>query len=122
VIPDGHAGLTGISFGFGHTPVVPVTVGAFVSGNDEVYRMDLTGYIVGPAWSAFVCNLDSIDHAFQVRFELDELRVGQPFAPTTALTVDQITSAVDQIAARDTPPPPPPMPAAYGGIQQDREA
>lgn len=73
VIPDGHAGLTGIALGYGHQPILPDNTGAYISGNDESIPFDLTNYSAGPLWSAFTCNLDLIDHSWQIRLEFDEI-------------------------------------------------
>lgn len=74
VIPDGHAGLTGIALGYGHQPVIPDNRGAFISGNDETIPFDLTNYPAGPKWSAFMVNSDQTPHSWEIRFEFDEIR------------------------------------------------
>lgn len=76
-IPPGHAGRTGIALGYGHQAVFPRTRGAFISGDDEVIVYDLSNYPPGPQWQAFVCNTDTQPHTWEVRFEVDELLVGQ---------------------------------------------
>lgn len=93
VIPDGHAGLTGIALGFGHQPVIPDDAGQFISGNDETLTLELTSYPAGPQWSAFVCNIDTIPHTWQVRFEFDELRTPQPVSIVTPLDTADIVAA-----------------------------
>lgn len=72
-IPPGHSGLTGIAFGYGLTAILPRTSGAFISGDDEVIVYDMSNYIDGPQWYAFLCNLDLQSHAWEVRFEVNEL-------------------------------------------------
>ena len=72
-IPAGPAGLTGIALGYAENAVLPRTGGRFISGDDEVIIYDLSDYIAGPQWQAFTVNLDTIDHAWEVRFEVDEL-------------------------------------------------
>lgn len=88
VIPDGHAGLTGISLGFGHQPVIPSGSGDFISGNDESIPIELKSYPAGPMWSAFVYNLDTTAHSWQVRFEQDEIRL--PVAPTATKALNPL--------------------------------
>lgn len=73
VIPAGHAGLTGIALGYGHTPVVPYSNGGFVSGDDEVLDFDWRDRVPGARWAAFMVNVDAIAHTWQVRFGMDEL-------------------------------------------------
>lgn len=82
IIPDGHAGLTGIALGYGHQPVLPRSLGKFISSNDEFITFDLSNYPAGPLWQAFVCNNDLQAHVWEVILELDEIRAA------TALTVD----------------------------------
>lgn len=72
VIPDGHAGLTGIALGYGHNAVIPRTGRNYYSGNDRVVQFDYADTNSGVAWSAFLCNLDLQAHAWEVDFELDE--------------------------------------------------
>lgn len=93
IIPDGHSGLTGIAIAFGHQPVIPRNLGAFISGNDESIPYDLTGYPDGVAMSAFVCNLDSQPHVWQLRFEFDVLRAPPVQRPIPTVTPEQILAA-----------------------------
>lgn len=84
VIPDGHSGLTGIALGYGHEAIMPNSVGAFISGNDETLHYDITDQVPGVQWEAFVCNVDLQAHSWQIRFELDELVAEGP-APSPAI-------------------------------------
>lgn len=93
IIPDGHAGLTGIALGYGHQPVLPRTAGKFISSNDEFLTFDLTNYPSGPLWSAFVCNNDTQSHAWEVILELDEIPAPSPADVTTPLPVSSILAA-----------------------------
>lgn len=94
VIPDGHAGLTGIALAYGHQPVLPRTPGAFISGNDEVVRFDMSNYPTGPPWSAFVCNNDLTSHAWEVRLEYDEITAPAVTSPPSAIAPALIAGAV----------------------------
>jgi hypothetical protein len=93
VIPDGHAGLTGISFGYGHNPVIPLNAGAFISGNDEPMKFDLRGYPDGVGWSAFVCNLDTQPHTWQVRCEWNDLVSAPAQVSSTPIAPADINAA-----------------------------
>lgn len=95
VIPDGHSGLTGIALGYGHTPIMPNTVGAFISSNDEVLHYDINDQTPGVQWQAFVCNSDLQQHSWQIRFELDEITAEGP-APSPAILP---VSIIDQTGA-----------------------
>jgi hypothetical protein len=94
VIPDGHAGLTGIAFGYGGNPVIPLNATGYFSGNDEVETLDLTGFPQGVPWSAYLCNLDTIAHAWEVRLFYDYLTVTSPTVVTEPLATSDILSAV----------------------------
>lgn len=83
IIPDGHMGLTGIQLAQAHRQTIPRTAGAFIVGNNEVIRWPLDGYLNTGSWSAFVYNLDAIEHHFQLRFLLVEL--ARSTAPPTIL-------------------------------------
>ena len=93
IIPDGHAGLTGIALGYGHQPVLPRTPGRFISSNDEFLTFDLTNYPAGPAWSAFVCNNDTQSHAWEVILELDEIGETAPALTVEPLSLSSIYAA-----------------------------
>lgn len=92
VIPAGHSGLTGISAGYGHQPVIPDNRGQFISGDNDVVHLELSNYPAGPQWSVFMFNLDLQPHSWQVRFEFDEI-IG------TAVLTDIVPIAPDDIAA-----------------------
>lgn len=72
IIPDGHAGTTGIALAIGHSIILPRNPGAFISGNDEQIAFLFKGYPRGAAWTAFVCNTDTIPHTWELRFEFDD--------------------------------------------------
>lgn len=97
IIPDGHAGLTGIALGYGHQPVIPRTAQAYISSNDEYVQLDLHGYPAGPTWSAFLCNNDLQPHVWGLMFELDEIPAAQMASVDTALTPSAITTAGEQM-------------------------
>lgn len=82
VIPDGHAGLTGIAFAYGHTPIYPENTGGFVSGNDEVVPIVIADVPHGVSWSVFLCNRDNQPHTWQTRWAL--LQSSKLTSPTFA--------------------------------------
>lgn len=75
VIPDGHAGLTGIQLLLSGGPALPSVAGTYFRGNDETIAMTLTDQLDAGSWSAAVYNLDSFDHTFDVRFYLNTLSI-----------------------------------------------
>lgn len=93
VIPDGHAGLTGIALAFGHQPVIPYNAGAYISGNDEIIPYDLSdAFPAGVSWSVFVCNLDTGPHTWETRWELT-LSTSLAVAVAPQLTAGDILQA-----------------------------
>lgn len=99
VIPDGHAGLTGIALGYAHNPTMPASKGAFISGNDEVLHYDYVDQQPGVAWSAFLCNLDTQPHTWEVRFELDEVSAPAPSVSNTPIPVTDLEAATAALLA-----------------------
>lgn len=92
-IPAGHSGLTGIGVAFGHNVVIPANTGAFISGDDDLFRFDLSSYPNGVTWSVFMVNLDLQAHVWQVIFEGDNLPV------TSAAQIPAPPSEADVMAA-----------------------
>jgi hypothetical protein len=90
VIPDGHAGITGIALAVAHQPVIPKNrrekAGEpykFIEGNDETYPLELDGYPQTGAWSAFLFNEDAVnEHSWQLRFEVNEVVANTTVSPT----------------------------------------
>lgn len=83
VIPDGHAGLTGIALGYGGNAVVPFGNGAFYSGNDREVILDYTDNVPGVTWAAFLCNLDLQTHSWEIDMDFDDIDA-QNATPTIA--------------------------------------
>lgn len=100
VIPDGHAGTTGIALAIGHQRVLPRNPNSFISGNDEEPQYALKGYPRGAPWTVFVCNTDAIDHSWEIRWEFDDSPSVQlptltatPIAPEAVYTPASIVGA-----------------------------
>lgn len=96
-VPAGHAGLTGIAFGYGHQPIVPRDGGAFISSDNETMVFDLRDHTPGPQWSAFTFNTDVQPHTWQVRIEVDELTAAQASADAQPLSHTDIYTAAGQL-------------------------
>jgi hypothetical protein len=97
VIPDGHAGLTGITLAVAHQPIIPKNRRAvageawkYLEGNDEVIPFDLDGYPESGAWSAWLYNTDEVPHSWQIRFEVDEYAQPVAIATTSPLSPTEI--------------------------------
>lgn len=115
VIPDGVAGLAGFRVTYAGTAIIPTTVGAWITGNNEKFSDDLAVRYVGQQWALVGYNTDVYDHTFHARFYVDA--IGDPPAPAvptvlpvtiTPATVD-LTPAAPILAALDvgTPAPTP---------------
>ena len=99
VIPDGHAGLTGIALGYAHQQTIPRTGNTFYSGNDDRIPMDINDKVPGVAWSAFLCNLDLQAHSWEVRFELDEIvQASTTLAPSFIAPADLLAAAQSAVS------------------------
>lgn len=70
VIPNGHAGLTGIAMFFSLAQVIPYVGGQFVRGNNRRYSFDLDNLPTGQLWQAFAFNTDIRSHSFRVLFHI----------------------------------------------------
>lgn len=102
VIPDGHAGLTGIAIAQAHQVTIPAAGNVWIVSNDEVVRWSVTDKLGSGQWSAFTYNLDTVNpHNFYLRFLVREITDSQPAAPSTAIAAADIASAGDQLVTAD---------------------
>lgn len=93
LIPAGHAGLTGIALGYGGNPTVPFGNQAYYSGDSREIILDYLDNNPGVSWAAFMCNIDTISHSWEVDMEFDDV------AGNTTATVLTPLSPTDIIAA-----------------------
>lgn len=99
VIPDGHAGLTGIAIAMAHGQVLPSNAGAFIEGNDETPRFPFTDEVGAGSWQALMFNGDLEPQPWQVRLNA-ELRVSAQIDTTTsAAAVADLTSGLTDLGA-----------------------
>lgn len=110
VIPDGHAGLTGITILQAHQQVIPWTAGAFIVGNAEVIRWDVAGFLDNGSWSVRCYNTDVYDHTFHLRFLVNENSATGPGTPGFIQTPLVIGPAAPVPAPAAFPTPPVPTP------------
>ena len=73
VIPNGHAGLTGIALGYGGNATIPSGVDAYYSGDGREIIIDYVDNVPGVSWSAFLVNGDEIVHSWEVDMDFDEV-------------------------------------------------
>lgn len=102
VIPDGHAGLTGIAIAQAHQVTIPAAGLVWIVSNDEVIRWELKDTLGSGQWSAFTYNLDTVNpHSFYIRFLIREAAGSQPATPSTPIAAADIASAGDQLVTAD---------------------
>jgi hypothetical protein len=87
VIPDGHAGLTGLALGQAGSAVIPATPGAFLISNDEKITWDISGALNNGDWQAICYNRDGYDHTFYLRFLITEISDTPTTEPLPAVAV-----------------------------------
>lgn len=73
LIPDGHAGQTGIAIAQAHQVIIPATGPNWIIGNDDRIKWDIADYLDTGEWSAFVYNNGDYPHSWYLRFLVDEL-------------------------------------------------
>lgn len=103
IIPDGHAGLTGLQLQQAHQAVIPYNAGGYIHGNDEQLRFAVEDYIDNGNWQALMYNIDVYDHSWDVRFYCGN--AAQPAAPAAPVVAPYL-------AGLPTVPPP----AADAGV------
>lgn len=104
VIPDGHAGVTGIAIAQAHQITIPARGQVWIVSNDEVIRWPIKDTLGTGQWSAFAYNLDPFNpHTFYVRFLVREITDSQVQAVQQAVEAADIQAAGDQlVTAADT--------------------
>lgn len=73
VIPDGHAGFTGIALAQANQQVIPEDTNSWIIGNNEPVYLPLSDYLNNGNWQAVMYNTDVYDHAFHLRFLVDDV-------------------------------------------------
>jgi hypothetical protein len=82
IVPDGHAGLTGIALQQAHQAVIPKNAGHFIVSNDEKLSFPLEDFLDNGNWQALVYNTDIYGHTFYLRFLC--ATIGTAVAPPAA--------------------------------------
>lgn len=73
LIPDGHAGQTGIAIAQAHQVIIPATGTDWIIGNDDRIKWDIADFLDTGEWSAFVYNNGAYPHSWYLKFLVDEL-------------------------------------------------
>lgn len=100
VIPDGHAGVTGLALAQAHQIVIPARGANWIVSNDEKINWPYRDVLNNGAWSAFAYNTDPINpHSWYLRALVAENPIAQAAQLATILDVQDILAAGAQIAA-----------------------
>lgn len=81
IIPDGHAGFTGIALQQAHQQIIPEKSGTWIIGNNDNPIFPVSDYLNNGSWQALMYNTDVYDHSFYLRFLVDNINAS---AATTA--------------------------------------
>lgn len=73
LIPDGHAGATGIGVAQAHQVIIPATGDQWVVGNDQRTMWNVDDFLNTGDWSAFVYNNGDYPHSWYILFSVDEI-------------------------------------------------
>jgi hypothetical protein len=100
VIPDGHAGLTGIAVQQAHQAVIPKNAGAFLVTNDEKLIFPLQDYLDNGNWQVVMYNTDIYPHSWYLRFLCTTLGT-QPQSPVFNVSPPPLALPAVDLAAID---------------------
>lgn len=89
LIPDGVRGVVHFALGSTGTRVIPSNPGAYISGNNEVLRWPLRGYIDSGSWQLHAYNTGAYAHTLQVRFLLNYVQT-PGVTPATLIPAAQL--------------------------------
>lgn len=78
-IPPGPRGNLGLQVAMAGTQVIPVNVGTWIVGDDELFHFDLEDLPDSGAWQLITYNLGKLPHTVYLTFELS--LVGTPAGP-----------------------------------------
>jgi hypothetical protein len=89
VIPDGHAGFTGLQIAQAHQQVIPIGSGQWIIGNDDKIDWDVDDQLDNGNWQLIGYNTDIFPHTFYVRFLVNEITLpaAQPISGNEAVNV-----------------------------------
>lgn len=88
-IPPGPAGVMGFALGSAGITVIPRQAGAFLSGDNEIFTLDLDGQIESGAWQVQMYNTSpSIPHSVYLTFQ-----VSLPAASSSGVTQPVVVSS-----------------------------
>lgn len=68
LIPDGARGSSGIALGAAGTRFIPSNANSYIISNDEIIRWPYVAGLDSGAWQAFVYNIGTFAHTYEVRF------------------------------------------------------
>lgn len=98
IIPDGHASLTGCAVVAGGNPVVPFTIGTFISGNGEAPEFSYGAQVGANQLTVIAFNTDVYPHTFYFRWRMSDQKaapvvIESPQASTVPAAADVLDIA-----------------------------
>jgi hypothetical protein len=91
VIPDGHAGLTGLAILWSGAPFFPFTENSYLIGNNEKVPFPYGGEIAANGFTLAGYNTDIYPHSFYLRWQISDLGAALPVSIESAQTTPPIT-------------------------------
>lgn len=76
VFPPGCAGLVGMSWHLGGSPVYPNVGNQFYAFDDYTYVLDVTNQVTTGQWAVAAYNYDYLDHNLQLVYEYNIVNAG----------------------------------------------
>lgn len=100
-LPPGHAGFTGLQIAQAHQPILPRTVGAWLTGDGQTFKFETHGYLNNGYWSAFLYNQDTNVHTWTVTFHIREIETRRRglVHPDGRSMLDAVQQALDRVLA-----------------------
>lgn len=113
VVPDGHAGLTGVAIQWSGVNIAPFGIGTWIVANAEVIDFPYDGEVAQNGLNLAGYNLDVFPHTFYLRWQISDLVTSTPVvidsaqnqaAPTPDMlaTVQNLAQAVTLPGLADT--------------------
>ena len=93
VIPDGHAGLTGVALQYAGEHVFPFEDDSWIEGNDETLDYKLDFEVGGAAVDILTFNTDDTyphDHILRIEHRDPVVRIGAPVVPIFVAPADLV--------------------------------
>lgn len=113
IVPDGHAGLTGLRITWGGTQILPFGTGSWIIANNDRIDWPYDGEISETGLQLVGYNLDLFPHSFYLRWQISNLgAAGSPIVvespqatPAAPADIAGITDLSGLVSVPDLTPP-----------------